>query len=218
MSKSMLHTFRVAWARWETCTPLPPMTPTGTEEQSSLLQPHRTLRSVPLGFQHQMTHVLENKGTLHLQRRHWNIPSCFLNQHCWPAFYLFFSLLFCCSSITYVTRLSARIFQPKLSEQKTLSRKSVLTLFSTCMNSANMRRQLLPWAGASRHGPPAWNCDQRAAARALSSSPCQASGREGHGEAGGQVSGSHRNSHGAAALTSMRDGHLQGDMALEIIL
>lgn len=150
MWKSMLHISRVAWARWETYMPLRPTTPTETEHRRSGTQLHKTsvwgVLFLNLSFQHQITYVLENQGTV-IQIQLFNTLYCFLNQHCADQHLFIVLLLSRCSSVAYISCLSANIFNLKLSEY-TISWRSVLTIFmhawillSTCKRLLWQRTQ-----------------------------------------------------------------------------
>lgn len=153
MWKSMLHISRVAWARWETYMPLRPTTPTETEHRRSGTQLHKTsvwgVFFLNLSFQHQITYVLENQGTV-IQIWLFNTLYCFLNQHCADQHLFIVLLLSRCSSIAYISCLSANIFNLKLSEY-TISWRSVLTIF-TCMNSAQHMQTTPVTENAEKHG------------------------------------------------------------------
>lgn len=110
--------------------PLQPTTPTETEPGKPVpccTRPPCGVLFLDLSFQHQITCLLESRGALHVHIRLFNTLNCCLNQHCADQHLFIVLLLHRCSSVAYISCLSANIFNLKLSE-RTVSWSSVLTI------------------------------------------------------------------------------------------
>lgn len=143
----MLHISRVAWARWETYMPLQPTTPTETEHRKPGTQLHKTLVWGVLF----LNLSAGKQGNCTSPDTAFNTVYCFFSQHCADQHLFIVLLVSRCSSIAYISCFSANIFNLELSEH-TISWRSVLTVFYTCMNSAQHMQTTPVTEKAKKHG------------------------------------------------------------------